>query len=103
MTNIDKSNKENLSYDKATDVTFGSNQYDEQKISIRDCPERGNDTSNTNPFMEMVHTYKDAPRNKILKWLRLLAEDRAINVKVDVILERLKFLKCVSGRAQIVM
>ncbi len=82
MTNIDKDNKENLSHDKTTNISFGSSQYGEQKVSIRDCPERGNDTSQYKPIHgEGTSTYKDAPRNKIQKWLRLLAEDRAIKCK----------------------
>ena len=73
--------KNSFTHNTPTSVTSGTD-YDEQKISVRNCATRQVNAANYKPVHGAgAQTFEDAPRNKILKWLRLLAEDRALGCK----------------------
>ena len=94
--------KKSFTHNTPTSVTSGAN-YDEQKISVRDCATKQVNAANYTPVHgDGAQTFEDAPRNKILKWLRLLAEDRAIGCKSKRDFRSVEiFEMCIWGTCQI--
>lgn len=67
-----------------TNVTSGSANIEEQKVQIKKCPDKFSETASVKPIHgDNAQKFEDAPRNKIVKWIRLLGEDRSVRCKSE--------------------